>query len=66
MTLPDPDRCPTCGARSAVTDSRNEGRGYRRRRHVCLTCKTRWPTWETRINPKRLKPAPTIRSDSTR
>lgn len=51
MEMRDPDRCPKCKKRGGVIDSRNAGRGYRRRRHVCAKCKRRWTSWQTLLNP---------------
>ena len=58
IRLPDPDCCGGCGARGQVIDSRKES-GYRRRRHACPACGHRWTTYQTTIDPHRLRQRPT-------
>lgn len=50
----DPVRCPRCGQRGVVADSRHLA-GYRRRRHACA-CGQRWTTYQSVVNPRRLEP----------
>lgn len=69
VNLPDPECCPLCKKRGAVIDTRmvkREGRGldkvgaglcYRRRRHRCRTCKTRWNSYQTTLDPNKIKTA---------
>ena len=71
VKLPDPERCPFCKKRGIVVDTRmvhRQGRGiaksgaglcYRRRRHQCATCKTRWNSYQTTIDPAKIKTKPT-------
>jgi transcriptional regulator NrdR family protein len=44
-------KCPECGNRSAVIDSRETEITVRRQRE-CVTCKRRWTTWETIVSPE--------------
>lgn len=59
MTIPDPDVCSRCGEVARVIDSRRL-RGYRRRRHECLSCRDadgrprRWTTYQSRLSPVRV------------
>ena len=50
VILPDPELCPECSERGRVYDSRNDGRGYRHRRHVCVSGH-RWQSWQTVLPP---------------
>jgi transcriptional regulator NrdR family protein len=71
VKLPDPERCPMCQKRGELIDSRmvsRRGRGvmkngaglcYRRRRHKCKTCKVRWNSYQTTLNPNKIKSRPT-------
>lgn len=70
VKLPDPECCPLCKKRGELVDSRmvrRQGRGiakagaglcYRRRRHRCRTCKHRWNSYQTTIDPNKLKSKP--------
>lgn len=49
----DPVKCPRCGTRGAIADSRNLT-GYRRRRHEC-PCGHRWTTYQSVVNPRSLE-----------
>lgn len=56
VKLADPERCPLCKKRGRVVNSRNISHlGYRRRRHKCVTCKVKWNSFQTLIDPKKLK-----------
>lgn len=54
MVLPDPEVCRECGQRGHVIRS-FRGHGYRRRRHECPRCQRRWTTYQTVLNPRRIK-----------
>lgn len=70
VKLPDPERCPLCKKRGRVIDTRlvnrlgrgvaKQGQGlcYRRRRHRCRTCKARWTSFQTTIDPTKIKTRP--------
>lgn len=69
MTLRDPDTCPRCSEEGRIINSRRvEARivkgqpiiGYRKRRHQCRVCAFRWSSWDTIINPRRLRPIPPV------
>lgn len=50
-----PDACPVHGvAYSCVIDSRAKD-GYRYRRHRCLECDARWNSYESLIDPRRIR-----------
>jgi transcriptional regulator NrdR family protein len=49
LTLHDPERCRVCEQRGKVIDSRVSPRGYRRRRHICLSCERRWTSYQSLI-----------------
>lgn len=68
VKLPDPQLCPRCKRKGVVVESRmvnrlgkgkhakvGAGACYRRRRRRCAVCKLRWTSFETTINPMRLK-----------
>lgn len=48
----DPERCPACGVRGRIVESRL-GHGYRKRRRQCPTCAVTWTSYESRINVQR-------------
>jgi transcriptional regulator NrdR family protein len=53
--LQNPKRCSKCGARGTVTDSRPlVSIGSQRRHHVCK-CGHEWNTFETVLDPRRIK-----------
>jgi transcriptional regulator NrdR family protein len=54
VTLPDPERCRHCGKKGRVIESRREP-GYRRRRHQCDACNWRWSSYQSIINPSKVK-----------
>lgn len=54
MTLPDPERCRRCGKKGRVIDSRPR-RGYRKRRHECAACDVRWNSYQSAINPRKVR-----------
>lgn len=62
VKLPDPRICPVCsnGVRVHLVETRKV-RGYIRRRRKCYTCKTKWNTYETIVNPHDL-PEKTIQA----
>jgi transcriptional regulator NrdR family protein len=43
-------KCPSCGNRSKIIDTRETTTTVRRIRE-CIKCKSRWTTWEASINP---------------
>lgn len=43
-------KCPACGHRGAVLDTRETETTVRRQRE-CISCRARWTTWETTANP---------------
>jgi transcriptional regulator NrdR family protein len=50
----DYEYCATCGGRGYVIDSRKHRRlRYRRRRHACA-CGSRWTSYQSRVNPRRV------------
>ena len=53
MTLRDPDLC-RCGSRETQVLNRRRRRGFFTRRHQCV-CGHRWTTYESRLNPKKVK-----------
>ena len=53
IQLPDPEKCKRCQSDSKVIDSRPFP-GYRYRRHECLSCGFRWPTYQMVISPHRI------------
>lgn len=53
VKLRDPQKCVKCGARGRIVDTRLR-RGFRRRRRHCV-CGHRWNTFETLIDPRRLR-----------
>lgn len=55
VRLPDPENCRACAVRGRIVESRKSAHGYRRRRHVCPTCARRWSTWQSVINPARVR-----------
>lgn len=68
VKLPDPQTCKFCGARGLVVNSRIKD-GFKERRRECPTCMVplangkrmkhhRWSTFETLINPRRIKQNP--------
>jgi transcriptional regulator NrdR family protein len=57
MVLRNPERCPSCGGESRVADTR-PGQSYRWRQRACLACTTRWETFESLIDPRRVRPKP--------
>jgi NAD-dependent SIR2 family protein deacetylase len=64
LKLADHERCLTCGAKAYVIDSvRNNG--YRRRTHKCRGCGKKWKSYQSRLNPRKVKiarpPAPVER-----
>ena len=52
VKLPDPRDCPACGtsARVRLLETRKV-KGYIRRRRRCSTCKRKWNSYETIVNP---------------
>lgn len=54
VTLPDPENCERCGTRGRVIRSRKYP-GYRRRRHKCPRCGHPWTTYQSALNPNRLR-----------
>jgi hypothetical protein len=52
VKLPDPRDCPICGnaVRVRLLETRTV-KGYIRRRRRCSTCKQKWNSYETIINP---------------
>lgn len=56
VTLPDPERCPRCKTKGRVIKSRRLP-GWRKRRRKCPECGKRWNTYETTINPRRIRSA---------
>jgi len=44
-------KCPQCGNRSGVVDTRETESTVRRIRQ-CIKCETRWTTWEASLNPE--------------
>lgn len=57
VRLADYDRCAKCGGRSYVADS-VPCKGYRRRTHRCRTCGHKWRSYQSRLNPRKVKVAP--------
>jgi transcriptional regulator NrdR family protein len=57
VKLPDPRDCPKCGKKVDVVrlDTRHR-RGAIRRTHRCSTCKVKWRTYETIVDPLDLPP----------
>lgn len=62
MTLRDPDVCKCGSASSKVTRRRRgkEGQGMLARRHVCLRCGHRWSSFQSLIDPRKLRLMPVI------
>lgn len=50
VKLPNPKRCPLCGKPGRVLEARAVT-GYVRRRRKCGSCKHRWNSYETIVNP---------------
>jgi transcriptional regulator NrdR family protein len=50
VKLPDPKACPFCKKTGRVLEARVV-KGYVRRRRKCSTCKHRWNSYETIVNP---------------
>ena len=47
-----PERCPECGGDSAVVDSRARAtHRWRMRRCLSVTCRHKWETFESLVNP---------------
>lgn len=53
VALPCPETC-RCGGDTRIIDSRRND-GYRVRRRECKECRKRWNTYETMVNPRRLR-----------
>lgn len=56
MTLRDPDSCPNGHEHDRIL-SKRKGLGCRIRRHECVICLARWETYESLINPERVRNA---------
>jgi len=55
VKLPNPKTCSKCGLRGTVVDSRAVASlGTQRRSHAC-TCGHRWNTYETVLDPRRIR-----------
>lgn len=54
VKLPDPERCRHCNRKGRVIESRRQ-QGYRRRRHQCDACNWRWSSFQSVINPSKVK-----------
>jgi len=55
--LRDPEKCPKCGDKGRVVESKIRRQGYRRRVHRCGTCKVSWRSYQTVINPRYISAA---------
>lgn len=56
VKLADPQRCMKCGARGRIVDTRMR-KGFRKRRRRCA-CGHKWNSYETLIDPRRLRASP--------
>lgn len=56
VKLPDPQRCLKCGGRGRIVDTRMK-EGFRKRRRWCK-CGHKWNSYETLIDPRRLRAQP--------
>jgi transcriptional regulator NrdR family protein len=54
MTLPKPRNCPRCKSRGTVISTRTRASAIYRR-HQCRVCGRRWPSWESLINPMKVR-----------
>lgn len=54
LTLRNPELCPACRLRGRVRDTRIEA-GYRIRRYGCVVCERRWSSYETVLDPRKLR-----------
>jgi len=55
-----PHNCPYCGGEdSDVHDSRSRPDGVQTRRRICRDCTRRFTTYESCLDPKRVKTRPT-------
>lgn len=64
MTLRDPDVC-RCGADDSHVLERRRRQGFVSRRHECRSCGFRWTTYESRINPRKLRLMPVFTGPTT-
>lgn len=64
MTLRDPDVC-TCGAPGHLV-KRRRGKGFLSRRHACARCGHRWTSYQSLINPKKLRLMPVVMGSTGR
>lgn len=56
MKLPPPEKCEKCGSTdNEIIRTRIAEGGFRYRRRKCRSCQRRWNTYETRLNPRRLR-----------
>ena len=55
IPLRDPDSCPTHGTAYDTVIATRRFRGYKLRRHCCTACNARWNTFETRMDPLKLR-----------
>jgi uncharacterized protein (DUF983 family) len=55
VTLRDPDVCK-CGGPGRFV-KRRRGKGFLSRRHECVRCGHRWTSYQSLINPKKLRAA---------
>lgn len=59
--LREPETCPNGHVRLArIIDSRvspasSAAPGYRRRRHQCTVCAERWTSYQSLVNPRRIR-----------
>ncbi len=58
MTLRDPDVC-RCGTPGRLV-KRRRGRGFLSRRHACPACGHRWTSYQSLINPQKLRLMPVV------
>jgi hypothetical protein len=54
--LRDPEICPSCQKKGCVIESKKRV-GYRRRVHRCGRCKVQWESFQSTINPRRVRAA---------
>lgn len=54
IPLRDPDFCPQHGRGSSVIDVIHHN-GYIERTHKCKVCDERWPSYQTIMNPLRIR-----------
>jgi hypothetical protein len=55
IPLRDPDACPVHGSLYDTVIETRRFQGYKLRRHCCTACNARWNTYETRIDPRRVR-----------